>query len=564
MESRTAVFVLVLHWFGLCIGFGPGIDVAVYHLDDGADPADMPRDSDNALLPALLDTEADDLAAAERPIVGDVNHLVAGFGYVNELPLDLNITGVGHRCCESPDMAAELQSPYFHTDRRVTTPQAAIVNQDDILQALYDDPPSVRAGDEDEAPSERDYEPDNEEASHAQVMVATRRGKRQRLSSSSSAHSTQGGLTVVQKMFCLAHLIANKDQTPRDLIARVQNRFPEAGDAAIRNYRANVFSWTAVCSELHRFLLGEADRFDTERSRIISEAKSIPDLSNEKVRGSAERWVLHWMEYCIRPLRTHEGAEQEICYEGVNRSWRMSAYLSDSQIQKYLIAELETLKESHGVSGGFLAELNFHSFPLIFTTISPPVPHTRMDASVEVQPRSTTKAQWGRVGISDDVKRACLQVMIDNPDITPEPGVTLVSSHFPGVDAKSANHYFANMARKPQVPWSIHHYLLERNATSFRPAMVKELMTLYPAELKSLRESVKEKVEMWVKYCILPLLPDRTKLGSLCEPDRRTNSAKPFMRLAFHQRRALFTDLLAELDKKSATRLETKCQTTYV
>ena len=548
----SAVFYL----FRVCVASYLESDGPVDYLDGFNLLDSLIEDSETGVtqapLFALRNDEEDDLAAAEKPLVRNMEHWVSGLVSANDVPLDLNLTGRGElRSGGSPEISAELQSPFFAMSQQVTTPQPVVHDDEDIFPGLYDDASPHRVGDERTAVLPLNDSDTERKSDDPVEMVVTIEWKRQRLSSS---QSTERGMTIDQKDFCLTLMIADKDRSPTDLVALIQERFPEADGKMIRNFRTNTLSRTSVVPEMHKFLLKRSGISCEDIARVVQDVgRAFPDLSKDKVRGSVGSWALNWMQYCIWPLRDHRGPESDICYLAKSTTGNDRVYLSNTQAKEVLKADLQLLRAGSNVRRRIPAELDYHHSSVTRTTIAPDVaPHSsgRRTKAGTLGSRQRQTAHAPRVieGISDAVKRICLKVMIDDPDVVPTEGVARVSKLVPGVHARSVGHYFGNLARKSQVPSCIHQYLLERNATEFQPKMVEELKTRFPVQMAILRETGKIKVRMWIKYCIVPLLQDPTKASSLCGPDRRSKPLKHFMRLSIQQRRAFFTDILADLN----------------
>ena len=235
----SAVFYL----FRICIASYLESDGPIDYLDR-YNVLDLPTEDSgtgvtSAPLFALRNHEADDLAAAEKPLVLDLEHWVSGLVSANDVPLDLNFTGGGElKSGGSPDISAELRSPFFAMNQQVPSPQPVVHDDEDIFPEFYGDAFPHRVGDERTAVLPLNDSDTERKSDDPVEMVVTIEWKRQRLSSS---QSTERGMTIDQKDFCLTLMIADKDRSPTELVALIQERFPEADGSVAFQAAAAIF-----------------------------------------------------------------------------------------------------------------------------------------------------------------------------------------------------------------------------------------------------------------------------------------------------------------------------------
>ena len=357
-------------------------------------------------------------------------------------------------------------------------------------------------------------------------------------SSAGSGRPPSPGLSDRDKRICLEEMIATPRIEPIELTRRVHARGSTVSLTDIRRYRKYALRHTLVPGMLHDLLMNATatNAGDNKRpEEIIEVAATKFATANSFKQGTARDLASNWLRYCIEPFRArrHESIN-EVFYIRPTRYDRAVVHLCDGPVRALLKAELDALDGIPSTKKS-IARVARAIKPRA-TAVPVATPHRR-----RIGPT---------MGLSDDEKRACLQMLIDNPTLTRQEfieGMTIVRPGLPNVTLKS---YFSNLALRARVPKFLHHYLLSRKATRFTESMITDLTRLWPGGLpsSSFHGSLPSNIRWWIQYCITPLIARPSDAASLCTADPQgTDGGMEMMRLSPCQRQAMFRDILAAM-----------------
>ena len=348
------------------------------------------------------------------------------------------------------------------------------------------------------------------------------------------------GLDHHDKQICLEELVISLRDAPDRLVERVLKRNPQIDVAAVKLFRANLIARAQIPVEAHDLLMAGPAGTPEERENLIERATRALTESHAKRRGGAARAISEWMKYCIEPLRGYTGPESDICQRqrAKSRGGVLFVRLSPGQLKLFLDAELDTLVKNP------VRKQQARRVIMSAKRVS------IGDASSGVLPRpkSQTRARVvNKGGLSTLAKRICLEALIERPSMCRRDFLDTVIARVPHMDVQSIIIYYSNLIAKARVNSFVHNYLLARNTTEFHLFMVADINRIARQSGISVpRSGYLTTLQIWIKYCIRPLLADPLAAVPPCAVDRTARDVTA-VHLSPSQRRALFTDILGSL-----------------
>ena len=339
------------------------------------------------------------------------------------------------------------------------------------------------------------------------------------------------GLSYAEKLVCLEELIADPEVGAYAFATRVNARMPNADVCMIRAFRANTLSLTVVLSWLHKLLMERTVTTANEYEALIRDAHNMYFASGIRMRQSIPVAVNNWMKFCIDPLRTHKGPASDIFSLDRSQSGTHWARLAVGPARELLMVELANLKRFP--TGRALSDRRAG----VVRRIPNPTPRP----PIGPQANSASAPKWR--GLSDDVKRLCLEIMIEDPLRGSGFLVTRVRSLLPHVSAAMVRNFYTNLIARARIPGPIHLYLLAHGTREVNELLVDGLRRAHPTEVLSLRTHLYVALRTWIKYCIVPILANPGAADQLC-----VILSDSSVRLMPDQRRALFKELLESLE----------------
>ena len=348
------------------------------------------------------------------------------------------------------------------------------------------------------------------------------------------------GLDHHDKQICLEELVISLRDAPDRLVERVLKRNPQIDVAAVKLFRANLIARAQIPVEAHDLLMAGPAGTPEERENLIERATRALTESHAKRRGGAARAITEWMKYCIEPLHGYNGPESDICQRqrAKSRGGVLFVRLSPGQLKLFLDAELDTLVKNP------VRKQQARRVIMSAKRVS------IGDASSGVLPRpkSQTRARVvNKGGLSTLAKRICLEALIERPSMCRRDFLDTVIARVPHMDVQSIIIYYSNLIAKARVTSFVHNYLLARNTTEFHLFMVADINRIARQSGISVpRSGYLTTLQIWIKYCIRPLLADPLAAVPPCAVDRTARDVTA-VHLSPSQRRALFTDILGSL-----------------
>ena len=432
------------------------------------------------------------------------------------------------------------------------------VDYDDVDYDDVDEVNDAEAGDGDEVSTDLGSDYIGDAGEERSVSVVPRGGPaaaRKRLRASDSAprkRTARGevlgevkviGLSYQDKKICLEEMVLSPRDRPEQLFERVLKRNPTIDFLAVRNFRANVLA-TAQLPETVHALLMSGQSGTQEKTRLIEQATRALAAISGKGRGMPARRVADWMRFCIEPLHNHTGPESDI-FDRLNaksgRGERL-VRLAEGQLKLFLEAELESL-QLRPIRKQRVKHVRSRPKKRVTTHSASAVPKP-----LTVQAGHPARIQQG--GLSDEEKRVFLEIVIERPGLHPYEVRERVQSRIPQVDVKSVGIYNSNLRMMTRVSGYVHYYLLSRNATDYHHSMVADLDAIASEKGVSVpRGGHRKVVEIWIKYCIRPLLSAADHVAAIppCGPDP-TARDKTGVYLSPSQQKALYNDILDSMD----------------
>ena len=353
------------------------------------------------------------------------------------------------------------------------------------------------------------------------------------------------GVTGEIAKVCLEEMIVAPNAGMTEFTDRVLARVPTADRVMVRNYRSTKYARTRAPLWFHNVLMAAA-RKGLSHAEITTEAQSYMHTSGEAWHGSIVRSVREWMRYCVEPLLAHpESSPEHACMAYQANTGKTAMQLSGTQFRLFIESELGELLT-------------------VGPTLRPPTkraPRRRVslrETQVAVKPPG---AGGGRM--TNEEKRVCLQMLIDEPDLLPSQLSVRSASRLPHAPLTAMKAFFKNAANQTRFPISMHQYLLSRRADVYSDELVADMLAALGAGMPAMRGGIRVRVRLWVQYCIAPSLahPENAKL--FCYPETRRGRAGS-ARLAPTQRIAVYTDILTALGTEGDAEDPTDDELTFV
>ena len=363
-------------------------------------------------------------------------------------------------------------------------------------------------------------------------VVAARGGKRKRVLRQSPPMTTLApitqpsrGLSLAEKRACLEQMLADPHLDDSLFISRMRTQFPNPNVSTVRLFRKHVMARTRIAPWLHELLVANADTPEQNYPRLVARANAMAKLLGAPENSRMISTVREWLQFCVRPLKAHRGAIGDIVHPSITRKKTEWMQLSAAPLKAFLVNELESLNLTERATA----------------TKAPAV-----SRSQHLIRRSSTVPG----ALSMDIKRSILALMADHSDDRPLDFIYRVKMLHPGADSKRVYKFHHYLTLASQVPQFVHEFLLTSKAVRWDRRMAPDIQRLFLDNGATPCKAPAAIVNRWTKYCIVPLLalPAPASRPPCALELRRMD--KRVMRLSLQQRRALYTDMLAEATER--------------
>ena len=357
-----------------------------------------------------------------------------------------------------------------------------------------------------------------------------------------------GRLTKAEKMACLEVMIESINSSPSVCLQRIARRIPHADMEAARDYRMHTLAMTKVPEWFHSLLLSHAGDL-VDYDSITQAVSSVVKRSRFFWRGSVRYSVEKWMYFCIKPLRAAGGETKDTCEKHRSHMGNPTVWLVGAQLRKFLEVELSRLTESpYGDIRSLprrrmLCGIDDSVTDSLSTTTVPPNSKERITIARPAKSASASAA------VSDADKFVFLELLVHKPDATPSEFAALAKARLPHVAKSSAIYFFYNTMARTLLPSLAHDYLLSVKATRVDASILAALRGILGKKAAGVRCGIPSHARIWIQYCIRPMMADPVNSQCYCSPDSRKGGPATVMRLSTSQRRAFFSDMLADMTR---------------